>query len=411
MDLKSHKRGPEVGLIPFLVFLLTACSLLPWSTGEKRSHKNMKERALADQEVVIVDGEEYVKVAVRQREASSGRGRYRYVPVDEYLSKRGQFSSPQEQEEAGGEPLLQHETGTITEFKAALRETGQSSVSSVELKRKLIIGPFEKGEPNENWGEMVAEGLRDSLESRAEGILCLDDRVFVDYLIRRGLGSIPLDDPMALRIANTVFGVHALLDGTLSGPYVSASAGKGGDGEETALAIVRVQAKLVEAATGRVIKAFEKRNPIFATEQRGKFSRERAKLKAIELAIDELAGDILHRINQMEWYARIVKIDGSKVYLNAGRLTGLRVGDLMDVYGVEGGKTEQMVGISVDPFEGQRKGQLRVSQLFGADAAMANITKGGNFALRDVATPSMGRVGNTARSKQGGVKSGEILDH
>ena len=154
------------------------------------------------------------------------------------------------------------------------------------------------------------------------------------------------------------------------------------------MAIVRVQVKLVEAATGQVVKAFEKRNPIFATEERGEFSRDKAKLKAIQLAIDEVTGDILHGINQMGWYTRIVGIDGDRVYLNAGRLTGLKVGDLMDVYGPKGGKTEQTVGISMDPFEGERKGQVRVSQLFGTDAAIAHITRGGNFALSDVARPS-----------------------
>jgi hypothetical protein len=164
--------------------------------------------------------------------------------------------------------------------------------------------------------------------------------------------------------------------------------GEGGDEENTALAIVRIQIKLVEATTGQVIKTFERRNPIFATEERGKFSRDKAKLKAIQLAIDEVTGDVVSGINQMGWYTRIVKVDGNRVYLNAGRLTGLKVGDLMDVYGPGGGKIEPMVGISMDPFEGQRKGQVKVSQLFGTDAAIANITHGGNFALSDVAKPS-----------------------
>jgi len=183
-------------------------------------------------------------------------------------------------------------------------------------------------------------------------------------------------------------GVHVLLYGTLSGPYVAASRGKGSDGEDTALAIVRIQVKLVETATGRLINAFEESNPIFATEEKGEFSRDKTKLKAIQLAIEGLTGNIITEINHMGWYSRIAKIDGDRVYLNAGRLTGLKVGDLMDVYGPGGGKIEQIVEIPKGPFEGQRKGQIRVSQLFGTDAAMARITNGGNFALSDVVRPS-----------------------
>lgn len=393
MESKPPKRARGLELISFLVFFLTACSLLPWSKSENRADRKMKEKALADQEVVIIDGEEYVKIVGGGKEGNPGGGRYRYIPVNEYLSKRGEFSGLPGEEAAGEEPLLQPEKETITQSykvsKTASSERAETTApSSIELRRKIVIAPFEEGEPDENWGEMVAERLRNSLESRTDRILCLDDQVIVDYLKRRGIESIRLDDPMVLRIANTVFGVHVLLYGTLSGPYVAVSTGKGGDGEDTALAIVRVQVKLIEAATGRVMKAFEERNPIFATEERGKFGRDKTKLKAIQLAIEELTDDVLSEIDQVKWYTRIAKIDEDSVYLNAGKLTGLKVGDLMDVYGPGGGKIEQIVGIPKEPFEGQRKGQVRVSQLFGTDAAMARITNGGNFALSDVVMPS-----------------------
>ena len=211
----------------------------------------------------------------------------------------------------------------------------------------------------------------------------------MDYFKRRGIGPTRFDDPMVLRIANTVFGVHAILYGRLLGPYLSASMGRGGDGADTALAIVRVQARLVETVTGRVVKAFERNNPIFATEEKGKFSRDKAKLRAVHLALEEVTGDIVQRINEMGWYTRIVKIDGDRVYLNAGRLTGLRVGDLMDVFGPGRGQVDQAGGVSLDPFAGERKGQVRVSQLFGTDAAIARITRGGDFAPSDVARPSI----------------------
>jgi len=387
MQSKPPKRAPGAKFIPLLI-LFTACSLLPWHKTENRAYKKIKEKALADQEVVIIDGEEYVKVP-------RGEGsRYRYIPVDEYLSKRDELSSSGGHGEAGMErlPQSERESGdqTLALSTNASRESAGTPVSSsIGLRRKIIVAPFEDEEADEGWGEMAAQRLRDSVESRTDTILCFDDQVIMDYLKRRGIGSTPSDDPMVLRIANTVFGVHAILYGALSGPYISASMGRGGDGEDTALAIVRIQARLVETATGRVLKAFERSNPIFATEERGKFSRDKAELKAVHLTIGEVTGDIVNGINQMGWYTRIVKIDGDRVYLNAGRLTGLRVGDLMDVFGPGRGQIDQTVGFSMDPFAGQRKGQIRVSQLFGTDAAIAQITLGGDFIPSDVARPSM----------------------
>ena len=392
MESWPPKRALGVRFLPFIVFFLASCSLLPWLKTENRAYRKMKERVLADQEVVVIDGEEYVKVAGGQK-GDPGGSRYRYIPVDEYLAKRGEFSSLQGKNEAGEELLLQSKKETRAEPQglsaSASRESTEATASSpIKLRRKVIVAPFEEGGSDESWGEMVAEQLRNSVERRTDWVLCLDHQVILNYLERRGIETIRLDDPMVLKIANTVFGVHALLYGGLSGPYVSTSMGKGGDNENTALAIVRIQIKLVEPATGKVIKAFERRNPIFATEERGKFSRDKAKLKAIQLAIDEVTGDVVSGINQMGWYTRIVKVDGNRVYLNAGKLTGLKVGDLMDVYGPGGGKIERMVGISMDPFKGQRKGQVKVSQLFGTDAAIADLTHGGNFALSDVARPS-----------------------
>jgi len=399
MEPKPRKRAPRVEFIPLLILLLlTACSLVSWLKPENRAHKRMKEKALADQEVVIVDGEEYVKVV-----GDGGKGaRYRYVPVDEYVSKRGEFFRSQGREEEGTELLPQSEGKSASQTQALPTAVSRESAevpgsSSIRLRRKIVIAPFEEGEPAGDWGDMAARRLRESLERRTDTILCLDDQVLVDYLNGRGIESVRFDDPMVSRIANTVFGVHAVLHGAISGPYVSASMGKGGDGEYTALAIVRIQIKLVETATGRVMRTFEKRNPIFATEEKGKFSRDKAKLKAIQLAIEEVTGEIVDEINRMRWYTRIVKIDGDRVYLNAGRLTGLRVGDLMEVFGPGGGGVVELAGISMDPLEGQRKGQVRVSQLFGTDAAIAHRTHGGNFALSDMARPSTFQAVNTTR--------------
>ncbi len=389
--LAKRSRGPK--FIPFLVFLLTACSLLPWLKNDNRSHRKMQGKTLAGQEVVIIDGEEYVKIVDGGKEGNLRGGRYRYIPVDEYLSKRAEFLSPQGEKGTREELRVQPERETRTPSyeisKTPSRETVETTASSsIRLRRKIIIAPFEEGELDEKWGEIVAARLRDSLESQTDRIVSLDDQIVVEYLKRRGMGSVRFDDPMVLRIANTVFGVHILLYGTLSGPYVAASTSKGGNGEDTALAVVRIQVKLLETATGRLMKALEGRNPIFATEERGEFSRDKTKLNAIQLAIEELTGKILTEIDQMGWYTRIVKIDGDSVYLNAGRLTGLKVGDLMDVYGLKGGDREEIVGISMDSFEGQRKGRVRVSQLFGTDAAVARITDGGDFALTDVVRPS-----------------------
>jgi hypothetical protein len=397
MKSKPVQTPLRAEVVLFLVFILTACSVLPWLNSETRTSRKINERALADEEVVIIDGEEYVKIMAQGKGGKSSGMQVRYIPVDEYLSKREEFSAPQgpgaaeEEEEESEFQGAEENTSQPEELAIGIsREEGKTPLSpSMELKRKIVIARFDGGRPEEPWGEMVAERLRHSLENRTEGVLCLDDHILVDYLKGRGIESVSLDNPMVVRIANTVFGVHALLYGSLSGPYVTASKAGEQVEKDTALAIVRIQAKLVETATDRVMKSFEERNSIFATEEKGTFSRDKAKLKAIHLALEKLTKDILSEINQMVWYTRIVKVDGDRVYLNAGRLTGLKIGDLMDVYGPGEGNSGQVAGVSTDPLKDQRKGQVRVSQLFGTDAAMADIISGRNFGVSDVVRASM----------------------
>lgn len=52
----------------------------------------MKE--LQDKEVIIVDGEKYVKVVNPKASEGKDQPKYLYVPVNEYLSKKETFGTP-----------------------------------------------------------------------------------------------------------------------------------------------------------------------------------------------------------------------------------------------------------------------------------------------------------------------------
>ena len=85
-----------------------------------------------------------------------------------------------------------------------------------------------------------------------------------------------------------------------------------------------------------------------------------------------------------EWSCRIVKVEDGQVYLNAGRLTGLRPGDRLKVWGrgkeIKDPLTGRILGFGPGPF----KGELEVVELFGTDASMAKVLSGGGFELTDV---------------------------
>ena len=61
-------------------------------------------------------------------------------------------------------------------------------------------------------------------------------------------------------------------------------------------------------------------------------SSEKAKVRAIDLAIELVADDLLKSLLSLDWHARIASIENDKIYLNAGRLSGLEKGDILEVY-------------------------------------------------------------------------------
>jgi hypothetical protein len=75
----------------------------------------------------------------------------------------------------------------------------------------------------------------------------------------------------------------------------------------------------------------------------------------------------------MDWFCRIAKVEGEEVYINAGKLTGLKVGDVIEVFrpGAPGER-------------GEVKGKVKISAFFGIDASMGRLIQGKNPDVNDI---------------------------
>lgn len=86
---------------------------------------------------------------------------------------------------------------------------------------------------------------------------------------------------------------------------------------------------------------------------------------------------------KLDWTGRVAKIIGTKIYINAGRESGINIGDILkvitegqDIYDPE---TGAMIGIS----KGDVKGTLEVNDYFGPDGAIAILHSGGSVTEGD----------------------------
>jgi hypothetical protein len=87
--------------------------------------------------------------------------------------------------------------------------------------------------------------------------------------------------------------------------------------------------------------------------------------------------------SRLDWMGRVAKIIGTRIYINAGRSSGLNIGDILkvitegqEIYDPESGA---MIGMS----QGEVKGTLEVVDYFGQDGAVCTLHSGGSVTEGD----------------------------
>ncbi len=371
MNLRKTFSRPFIFILIFILFSVFACSMPSWFPIKKGDPKKSRMKELVDKEVVIIDKQEYVKVLNPKASEGKDQSKYLYVPVDEYLSKKESFTAlpmPMEvtKKESPAKPSvsIDEQVAVATPPKPALPG----------LKKKLLVTYFDDRttEGEEVLGDWVAEKLMKEVNRRSLQVLFADYRMVKEFLGSKGIDLKDLETPKVLQLLNEVFGVHALVFGHLSGPYVfTTKATK--DQEETASAIIKIDSRLVDTFSGKTVKTLSASNPIVAAKEKGSFSGEKAKIKAIDLTIASLGRSLAKELDGMDWFCRIAKVDGEDVYINAGRLTGLKVGDVMEVF--RAGRPGE---------QGEVKGRIKVSAFFGIDASMGRLIQGKNPDVNDI---------------------------
>ena len=91
-----------------------------WFPIKKGPFSEAKIKELQDKEVIIVDGEKYVKVVNPKASEGKDQPKYLYVPVNQYLSKKETFGTPSVQKVE-----VKKETSTVsTKTPSSLEKEG-----------------------------------------------------------------------------------------------------------------------------------------------------------------------------------------------------------------------------------------------------------------------------------------------
>ena len=134
---------------------------------------------------------------------------------------------------------------------------------------------------------------------------------------------------------------------------------EGKDDRETSFAVSKIAIDVYNTDTGTIMKQLSGRNPVFLSREKGDLSSEKAKIRAVDLSIEIIADDLLKAILSLDWHARIASIEKEKIYISAGRLSGLEKGGIIEVYSPGEEVIDPRTKMPLGKTKGNYKGELR----------------------------------------------------
>jgi len=154
---------------------------------------------------------------------------------------------------------------------------------------------------------------------------------------------------------------------------------------------VDVEIKVFDVQAGREIAALGRSgeassNAVVAIEgdqlESPEARGELAKL-ASRNAMVGLVPEAIKTVEKMNWEGSIAKLAGSKIYINAGKNSGIVVGDILKVMAAGDDVYDPASGAFLGRTPGLLKGTIEVVDYLGTDGTVGDVHSGGNFQVGD----------------------------
>jgi hypothetical protein len=406
-------------IITLLIISLASCSLpftkkksdqAPEKAATTTSKASKGERVDSGSEpkpgdIKLVEGVEYIYARNRRYNAVSSEPEYIWYRKDQYspglfetlksgmtgtdkkerteLEKRlakleGELKSKGTSQGQPVQVVYAGQPGLLSGLPLGVGALPPSFVyPSPKMKRRVLVLPLadQSNYKDEQLNDLATKRLISRLENSGT-VICVEARslnIQGDPTTPKNMGDLA-----------TLYGVQAVLKGTLSDVYTTTSRPDGRENREISMAISRIAVEIYNTETASLLRQLNARSPFSLSREQGEMSPEKAKLKSIDLAIELLADDVLKVLLNLDWHARIANIENDKIYINAGRMSGLEKGDILEVYTAGDQIIDKTTNIPLGRVKGDYKGELEVFEVFGVDAAWAKVKKMGSFSPTDL---------------------------
>ncbi|MCY4643701.1 MAG: hypothetical protein OXB88_03700 [Bacteriovoracales bacterium] len=262
------------------------------------------------------------------------------------------------------------------------------------VRKKISLLPFfnESSKSPMDLGEVATEELKKGL-SRSKEFLVNPEGTRVLFVPSRQIYTQAGSDLAAMAKSAKLSGISFIIYGRVIDARAFIDRDEAGFFKKSlAQAKAKVEIRVFDVNSNREVShrilegSYRKEN--FRFYQRKKegshLSRYRQLLRhVVKKAVRKGLPLIAQAARKTEWTGRVAKIIGSKIYISAGRKSGIQLGDVMKVM-TEGTEIyDPQSGTLIGVSEGELKGTLEVIDYFGPDGAVAILHSGGSIIKGD----------------------------
>ncbi|MGA7827072.1 MAG: hypothetical protein WCA04_05405 [Geobacteraceae bacterium] len=318
--------GIRVSLLIFLLITLAGCAGNPKATSAPEGYVEIDNPALTmspDAPATIWVPRSYVESGVPRGGELLEKG---YESIRDNLTGSGETSRTVQQTTAAAPVAVQQKSAPVPRV--------QSRMVIVEVGKNALLPAFS-----------------DALKKVSAGIVV--DPAQASVIARYApVGSQPERSTLAVKLQED-FGVNLVL--FLAAPK-GISPGK------------PLSVEVYEAHGGSFVKRFDALIP-------ETMASDSAALSAV---LHKLALDVRETAALVPWYGTVVSVDASRVYLNAGKESGLTIGKVLNIY--RSGKVVGKLGFA----PGRKVGTLEITGFVGTDGAFGIVKDGEKAEVSDL---------------------------
>ncbi len=321
---------------PRKIALLLCCLAVAGCSGNRAATRSASDYVEIDNPTVTMSGDAPAKIWVPRSYVESG------VPRGGELLKKGTEEIAGSLKKSHGE---ERKTGpaqpsVIAAANLPPSAAGTSAAGRPPLPLRTRIALVEIGH-----GQSVLPLYR---ELRKSGkAVVLDPARFAARAGEAGLADPAGKAAFAARVQEDA-GANVVV-------YVTAPKGAGAGNP--------LSAEVFDALGGGLLRSFTATVPPFPATDPA------ARDAAVSAALSSIAEKITDLVSFLPWFGRITEVDGDRAYIAAGKETGLRIGQVLQVY--RGGKFVKGLGFA----PGERVGTLAVAGFVGPDGSFCILRK------------------------------------